>query len=128
MITALTILLVEDEQEFRDSLHELLEDAGFGVSDAGSGDVGLRMLKIDQPLILVTDINMPGSLDGVGLAKAARLLYPDLPVLFMTGRPELLECALKVGKPGAVLKKPFKFAEMLAAVQGLTTACWCLLG
>ena len=55
---------------------------------------------------------MPGRLDGIELAKLARVRHPGLPVLFITGRPDGAIRAQKIDKPCAVLHKPFNFAEV----------------
>ena len=96
-------------------------DAGFEIVEAETGDAAYRMLERDSVQLLLTDINMPGRLDGIELAKLARVRHPGLPVLFITGRPDGAIRAQKIDKPCAVLHKPFNFAEVLATVQRLAS-------
>jgi len=85
------ILLVEDEAEIRAMLAEVLADAGHEVVEADSGDSAALLL--DGPAnfdLLVTDITMPGLLDGIGLAALFRALHASRPILYITGRPDAL--------------------------------------
>lgn len=113
------ILVVEDEYLIRLTLTEALGDEGFDVIEASSGDAALPILQEDATIaLLLTDIQMPGALDGRQLAAAARLARPALPVLFMTGRPDAA-----AGAPGSALDgyiaKPYRLAEICAAVRAL---------
>ena len=66
------ILVVEDEPLLRMTAVDLLEDEGFTVVEAGSGDEGLALLRtIPDIRVLFTDVHMPGSLDGLALARIA---------------------------------------------------------
>ncbi|GLQ34167.1 hypothetical protein GCM10007939_04500 [Amylibacter marinus] len=82
----LEILLVEDEAEVRSVLATLITKAGYRVSEAHSGDEALAIFAENQNFdLLVTDIVMPGKLQGTELCKALRKLKPNLPVIFMSG-------------------------------------------
>ena len=116
------VLLVEDEFLIRLTLVDALAEEGFEVIEAESGDEALAMMG--GPLgfsLLVTDVQLPGTLNGLALADAARLRDPDLPVLFMTGRPDL------VGRPAAtmleaVVSKPYTPSEICATARRLLEA------
>ncbi|MGB3456087.1 MAG: PAS domain S-box protein [Litorimonas sp.] len=83
------ILVVEDQEAVRDVAVSLLEEMGFTTRTAESGDAALVVLESDPAFDLVfTDVVMPGSLDGVALAKAAHARWPDLPFVFATGYAE----------------------------------------
>lgn len=80
------VLVVEDEFLIRLSLSEALSEAGFVVTEAETADAALPLFQSGPSFdLLVTDIQLPGQLDGSALARAARDLQPALPVLFMTG-------------------------------------------
>jgi CheY-like chemotaxis protein len=84
------VLLAEDEFLIRMMLAEDLEAAGYDVVEAETGDDALaKSLGGDGCDVLVTDIEMPGSLDGLALAVRMRERHPDLPVVYVTGRPEI---------------------------------------
>ena len=116
------ILVVEDEFLIRLTLVEALTDEGFDVVEAESGDAALPILQSDPTIgVLLTDIQLPGVLDGLRLAHAARQTRPLLPVLFMTGRPD------PTAEAGAsaldrYIAKPYSLADICTAVRGLTAA------
>lgn len=84
------ILLAEDEPLIRMMLAEALTDDGFEVIEAADAGEALTALREAAALaLLVTDIQMPGGMNGFELATAARAMFPDLPVLFTSGRPPL---------------------------------------
>ena len=73
------ILVVEDESLVRELLVEALTDAGFQVDEADNADDADRLLDIDGYKLLLTDIHMPGKLDGVELAQRSLERKPGLP-------------------------------------------------
>lgn len=80
------ILLAEDEEGVREVLSNILERAGYVVTQASSGDDALSVFEANPDFdLLLTDIVMPGDLQGTGLAKAVRSIRNDLPVIFMSG-------------------------------------------
>ena len=82
-------MLVEDEFLIRLTLAEVLADEGYHVVEAVTGDEALALLQGGAAIdILLTDVQLPGALDGYALVKQARLAMPNLPVIFMTGRPD----------------------------------------
>ena len=87
MISApLAVLVVEDEPLIRLSLVADLEDAGFGVYEAAGADEALRLLSAHPEIeALFTDIDMPGSIDGLKLARLARLSHPKISILITSG-------------------------------------------
>ncbi len=101
------ILVVDDELIVRDSLKEWLEDEGFSVEMADSGQTALDMLKQNTYHLMLTDIKMPG-MDGVELLKEAKKDLPELPVVMMTAYATV-ETAIEAMKQGALdyLLKPF---------------------
>jgi two-component system cell cycle sensor histidine kinase/response regulator CckA len=83
------VVLVEDEELIRRLLERVLESAEYEVLVAARGDQALRMIekRVGEIAVLLTDLVMPG-MSGLELARAARELQPDLPVLCMSGYSE----------------------------------------
>ena len=80
------ILLVEDQVEVLDILRKSLEAAGHDVTTAESGDEAAEIARRTSAFdLLVTDVVMPGQLQGPGLSKLLRTTTPDLPVIFLSG-------------------------------------------
>ncbi len=116
------ILLVEDEFLVRLTLVEALAEEGFQVLEAGSGDEAAALLERDPSIrLLMTDIQLPGSLDGHALADQVRALRPDLPVIFMTGRPDTMGSAVP-GRRELFVTKPYLPSEICAAARRLLAA------
>ncbi|MCP3390029.1 PAS domain-containing protein [Bradyrhizobium sp. CCGB12] len=84
-----TILIVDDEPSIRMLLTDALEEIGFNVLEAHDGPTGLNILQSDATIdLLVTDVGLPGGMNGRQLADAARTTRPALKVLFITGYAE----------------------------------------
>ncbi len=84
-----TVLVVDDEPTVRMLVTEVLEDLGYAALEAGDGAAGLRILQSDRRIdLLVTDVGLPGGMNGRQMADAARRDRPDLKVLFITGYAE----------------------------------------
>ena len=111
------VLIVEDERLNRANMAEALADAGFAVDEADSADEAVAMLDNDGYKLLVTDIHMPGQLDGIGLAQHAHGQNPSLPIVFVTGRPDVLSRLRDAGIPGTSLAKPFALDELVRVVR-----------
>lgn len=115
------VLLVEDDPLVRMTLVEGLADAGFEVLEAEDAESALRVLAHHPEIaLLLTDINLPGA-DGFALARAARVLRPDLPVIYASGRFRQAEPGR--GLPDApFLAKPFSVACAAATIAGAMRA------
>jgi two-component system, response regulator PdtaR len=101
------LLVVEDDFLVRLTLADGLADAGFAVIEAGDAQSALALI-VARPdiLAMLTDINLAGGSDGYALARAARVLRPDLPVVYASGRYGAL--AEERAVPGGrFLAKPF---------------------
>jgi DNA-binding NtrC family response regulator len=109
-----TILLVEDDEGFRFAAQAGLETAGFRVLSSESVKAALSFLTTDEPDLLLTDIRLLGSIDGLVLSSMARVQRPTLPVLFITGFEELVSRATDYGR---VLVKPVELDALVAAVR-----------
>ena len=114
------ILLVDDDHDVRASIRRTLAQAGHDVVEAECGDTAAALIEDAVPFdILITDVRMPGSHDGVALASCWHEKAPGRPVLFVSGDTDnqLDLCAL--GPHQAMLHKPFQRASLLDAVQDL---------
>ena len=109
------ILVVEDELLIRLALSDGLRDAGYQVVEAWNGDEALDALATVQPHLVISDVRMPGSLDGIGLLGVIRQRFPALPVIIVSGhlRPS---AALEDGAT-QFLAKPYDLGAMLQAVE-----------
>ena len=109
-------LLVDDEELVRMSTADMLMDLGYDVVEAGSAEDALRLLQEGPTVdLLVTDHLMPG-MNGADLARAARVLRPDLPVLIVSGYAEVDGIAPDLPR----LTKPFRNAELAERIAGLS--------
>jgi len=111
------ILLVEDERDILEIGVEVLRDAGYAVQPAGNGDIAL--VFIEQGLrfrLLVTDIVMPGVLDGYALARRAREMQPRVAIIYTTGFSRVASIRSPGAPHGSTLVKPWKPSDLLKAV------------
>ncbi|RZJ47342.1 MAG: PAS domain S-box protein [Brevundimonas sp.] len=116
-----TVLLIDDEPTVRMLAAEVLGDAGYTVIEAVDGPSGLQILNSDVRLdLLVTDVGLPGGLNGRQVADAARIKRPDLRVLFITGYAENAAVGNGLLDAGmAVLTKPFVMTDLINKVGEL---------
>nr|WP_249141849.1 ATP-binding protein [Bradyrhizobium diazoefficiens] len=113
-----TILVVDDEPSIRMLLADALEEIGFNVVEAHDGPAGLNILQSDDRIdLLITDVGLPGGMNGRQLADAARTTIPALKVLFITGYAENAIISSGQLAPGMqVLTKPFAVESLTARV------------
>ena len=115
------ILVVDDEPIVRMSIVEALMEAGYEVDEAEDGSGAMQTLRSCPPYaLLVTDVGLPGALNGRQVADAAREAFPDLRVLFVTGFAEA--SVLKGGfltPSTAVITKPFDIQLLVDKVTGM---------
>ena len=116
-----TVLVVDDESSVRMFVTETLESFGYRVIEVADGLAALQILQSDTPIdLLITDIGLPGGLDGRQLAAAGRECRIFLPVLFMTGyaRPSVLD--EYASQPStALLTKPFALEALIPVLDDL---------
>ena len=120
MSELLAILIIEDDQEVQAIVEEALADGGFESAIAGSGEEAVALLKSDgvKYRALVTDINLPGRLDGWEIARLAREIDPTFPIIYMTGAAA--DDWPSMGVPNSILlNKPFAPAQLVTAVSQL---------
>ena len=101
------VLFVEDEFLISELVAESLSEQGFSVRTASNGTDALRYLASAPVDVLFTDINLPGTMDGAALARRARELLPNLPVVYASARATMLTPDARV--PGAIIvPKPYE--------------------
>ncbi len=115
------VLLVEDEPDVRMIVSDLLSDLGYTVLEAKNGQAGLRIVESGVHIdLLLTDVGLPGSMNGRQLADASRQRRPSLKVLFITGYAESVagnDGQMELGMQ--VMTKPFAMHALAARVQDI---------
>jgi two-component system nitrogen regulation response regulator NtrX len=111
-----TILIIDDEANIRISLAGILEDEGYDILGAASGEEGLESVRKELPDLVLLDIWMPG-IDGMETLKRLKESHPFLPVIMMSGHGTI-ETAVKATKIGAYdfIEKPLSLEKILVTV------------
>ena len=119
--TGETVLVVDDEPTVRMLVTDVLEDLGYAAIEAHDGAAGLHVLQSDARVdLLVTDVGLPGGMNGRQLADAARVRRPDLKVLFITGYAENAVIGNGLLAPGMeLLTKPFAMSTLGTRIRGM---------
>ena len=115
------ILVVDDEPTVRMLVSEVLGELGYTTIEAEDGPAGLRVLRSGGRVdLLVTDVGLPGGMNGRQVADAARALRPGLQVLFITGYAD--NAAVGNGhleRGMQVMTKPFTMVALAAKVRAM---------
>lgn len=113
------ILVIDDDVLMLDVVREMLEQEGYQVTTASSGEEGLRLFAENPADVLITDIIMPNK-DGVSVIEEVKKQSPDARVIAMSGTPKVETFEAAVGADAnRVLAKPFNLDELLDAVAQL---------
>jgi PAS domain S-box-containing protein len=116
-----TVMVVDDEETVRMLVVEVLQELGYSALEAGDGASGLEILRSDKRIdLLVSDVGLPGGMNGRQLADAARALRPDLKVLFITGYAE--NAVINHGHldPGMqIMTKPFPMEALGTKIKDM---------
>jgi len=112
-----TIAVVDDDRRILESITNLLESADYRVRSFASGAALVESDCLAEIDCLISDIDMP-VMDGLGLLRVVRAARPELPVILITGHPEMLNRLAAIG-PGhyRLFTKPFDGQELLTAVS-----------
>ena len=116
-----TVLVVDDEPTIRMLLADVLNGQGYAAIEAEEGATALRILQSDARVdLLITDVGLPGGMNGRQLADAARVTRPDLKVLFITGYAENAIIGNAQLAPGMqLLTKPFVMEELAGRIRSM---------
>lgn len=108
------ILVVDDDATLLSLLIDTLSAIGYNATGASSGARALELLAESGFDLMITDIRMP-QMDGLRLRDRVRRLYPEMPVLFVTGvaLPDIIAQA----SPDGVLEKPFRISRIEALIE-----------
>jgi DNA-binding response OmpR family regulator len=107
------ILIVEDDDDLRDTINEMLTRGGFRVETAATGWEAIAIIE-EKPIdMVVADIQLPGALNGLELARHLRIRHPELRCLFISGSADPVVCDPRLDD---FVAKPFRSLELLGCV------------
>jgi len=117
-----SILIIDDDDQLRNSFKKLLSEEDYKVDGAASGEAGLNIVKKEVPDLVILDMRLPG-MNGLETFRAIHKIEPKLPVIIMTafGTTETAIEATKLGAFDYILK-PFDIPDMLSLVKQATSA------
>ena len=116
---AVVVLVVEDEALLRMYVADLLHDAGFDVVEAGNANDALEAMELRGDIsVLFTDIQMPGPLDGVELARKVHEQWPNVLLLITSGDRRLSKA--EIPDHGHFLAKPYAAQELVKKIDALS--------
>jgi two-component system, response regulator PdtaR len=114
---AITVLVVEDEAMMRMKLAEELQDAGYLVVEASDGTEAVEILAVMRDVkIVISDVRMPGPIDGVELSRRVRSDYPGIKVVLSSGEPNAADSAAHDG----FFLKPYRVARIVKHIRSFT--------
>src|SRR6201746_1440399 len=113
------VLIVEDELLLRMNAVEMIDAAGFEVVEAANADEAIEILESRRDITVVfTDIQMPGSMDGLKLARAVRGRWPPIKIVATSGHVRVAETDLPEG--GRFLAKPYSPTQVTGVLREMT--------
>ncbi|MBX9648178.1 MAG: response regulator [Xanthobacteraceae bacterium] len=113
------VLIVEDELLLRMDAAEVIKSGGFEVVEAANADDAIQILEVRPDITVVfTDIQLPGSMDGLKLARAVRGRWPPIKIVATSGLVDVGEKDLPEG--GRFLPKPYHARQLAAVLRELT--------
>lgn len=119
--TPIRVLVVEDEAFIRMDAVEMLRAAGFDILEAANADEAVQILETRSDIRLIfTDIDMPGSMNGLKLAAAVRNRWPPVRIIATSGHFKVQ--AGDLPSDARFISKPYKPAQIISAVRELTSA------
>lgn len=119
-----TILVVDDEVLLRTLVADFLQECGFKTLGAANADEAVEVLSAREPVVdlVLSDVRMPGSMDGFGLAKWIRENRPGLPVILCSGDSKKAEAAEQLCAAEPFLAKPFDLPHAAARIRQILDA------
>ncbi|SIQ02031.1 Response regulator receiver domain-containing protein [Rhizobium sp. RU33A] len=117
----ITVIVVEDETLVRMDIAMSLQDEGFTVLEASDADEAIGLLDTHPEIrLMFTDIDMPGSMDGLKLAKAVRDRWPPVKIIVASGHRHLSDELLPI--EGKFFSKPYNHARIISAMREMLAA------
>ncbi len=121
LASSIRVLVVEDEMFTRMDVVEMLSGAGFDILDAANADEAIQMLERNSDIrLLLTDIDMPGSMNGLKLAAAVRERWPPVMIIATSGHFKIK--AGDLPEDARFIPKPYQPAHIISAIRELTRA------
>jgi two-component system, response regulator PdtaR len=115
------VLVVEDEALVRWATRDGIEDAGFQVHDARDADEAIKLLEANPDISLIfTDVDMPGSMDGVKLAHYVRERWPPVKIIVTSGFKHITQDQLPSGS--VFLGKPYQREQLRRHIEFLISS------
>jgi CheY-like chemotaxis protein len=119
--SAIRVLVVEDETLIRMDTAEMLRSAGFDILEAANADEAIEMLEHHSDIRLVfTDIDMPGSMNGLKLSAAVRDRWPPVKIIATSGHFKVQ--ASDLPPDARFIAKPYQPAQIISTIRELTSA------
>jgi CheY-like chemotaxis protein len=113
------VLIVEDEFLLRMDAVDMIEAAGFEVAEAANADQAIEILEARSDItVIFTDIQMPGSMDGLKFARAVRGRWPPIKIVATSGHVHVSKTDLPAG--GRFLPKPYSLVQVAGVLRELT--------
>lgn len=117
----IAVLVVEDETLIRMDITIVLEDEGFTVYEAADADEAIAILDANPEIrVMFTDIDMPGTMDGLKLAAAVRDRWPPVQIIVTSGHRNLTDEQLPV--QGKFFSKPYDHSRIINAIREMVAA------
>jgi DNA-binding NtrC family response regulator len=121
-IKPIAVVVVEDELLLRISIAGELEDEGFLVFEASNADEAIAIIQANPTIhALFTDIDMPGSMDGLKLAAFVRDRWPPIKIILTSGHHDLAGSGFDID--GKFFPKPYKATEVANQIRQMTAIC-----
>jgi two-component system, response regulator PdtaR len=115
------VLVVEDEVIVRMTAADELRARGFDVIEAYNADEAITLLKTQTPIaLLFTDVQLPGSVDGLALARLVRETHPDMKIIITTGNSAVPDDGHGAD---AFFRKPYLLERVVASIESLLADC-----
>jgi CheY-like chemotaxis protein len=117
-VAPIIVLVVEDEMLLRMRAVDMVEDAGYTALEAVDADQAVVILESRSDIaLLFTDIQMPGSLDGLKLAHAVHERWPPIKIILVSGQLKLADIDIPAGS--RFFGKPLEGTQMIAEMQNM---------
>jgi CheY-like chemotaxis protein len=111
------VLVVEDEPLIRLGLASAIEEAGYDVAEAANASEAIRLLERDRVELVLTDVDMPGGMDGIQLAHYVRDRWPPVRLIVISGKVGVKPGELPAG--ARFMSKPYQEPQLLGLVQSM---------